>query len=104
MRTLSFSVRGQTIAPAPGSDMSGLICGSVGYLAARFSFDEAWDGCKKAASFFDAKEREYAAPIIAGECKIPAEALTGRVFYVSVSGAKRGYKIRTNKIIIRQGG
>lgn len=104
MRTLKFEVKGQVIAPAPGCSMDGLVCGSIGYLKASFEFDKEWDGCKKAASFFDAKEKEHAAKVIGGECMIPAEALTGRVFYVSVTGARRGYKIRTNKMLVRQGG
>lgn len=104
MRTLRFQVDGQRIGPAPASDMSGLVSGSVGYLRAEFIFDSEWDGCKKAASFFDAKEKEHAAPIVGGTCMIPEEALTGRVFYVSVTGARKGFRIKTNKMMIRQGG
>lgn len=104
MRTLSFKVTGQKIAIDPGCDTSGLVSGTMGYLEAEFTFDKEWDRCKKAAQFFDTKEKEHAAPIIGGKCMIPAGAIMGRVFYVAVVGVRNGYKIRTNKAMVRQGG
>lgn len=102
MRTLRFIVKGQKITKAPGCDFSGLVRGSRGYLKAAFEFDAAWNGCKKAASFFRGGVTEYAAPIIGGVCEIPFEALDRSVFDVSVTGVKQGYNIKTNKVRVKQ--
>lgn len=101
MRTLRFIVNGQTIEKDPSSDFSGLVAGTSGYLQAQFAFDNDWDGCKKAASFW-CLGREYATPVIDGACMIPAEALTWKTFGVSVTGTKKDYVIPTNKITVYQ--
>ena len=104
MRTLEFRVCGQEIAQAQGCDFSGLIKGTKGYLRARFYFDEEWDGCLVAASFFDASGNEHAAQVVDRMCMIPGEALTGGSFAVRLTGVRRGYRITTGKLTVRQGG
>ena len=104
MRVLPFLVKGQQVVQKPGSDFSGLVRGSVGYLHAKFEFDSDWDRCVRIASFFDAKGNETAMQLKNDECEIPAEALKDHVFYVSVIGKKCDYKITTNKCPVRQGG
>lgn len=101
MRILKFIVKGQEIIRDPACDFSGLVAGTEGYLKARFDFDKDWDGCKKVASFWK-NRKEYAAPVINGECEIPAEALTWNAFKISVTGIRQGYKIITNQIEITQ--
>ena len=53
MRTLEFEVKGQTLEKREGSDFSGLVAGTDGYLQAKFLFKgNEWRECVKAASFF----------------------------------------------------
>ncbi len=101
MRKLRFIVQGQTIKPDPSCDFTGLVAGSVGYLVAEFKLDEAWNGCRVAASFWRGKE-EHAAALKDGACVIPAEALTGQYFGVSLTGEKKDYRLVTKRVHIKQ--
>lgn len=101
MRTLEFLITGQTISIAPGCDTNGLVAGSVGYLKAVFHMDSAWQGCKIAASFWNGS-KEYAVLVRNGTCEIAAEALTGHIFGVSLTGVKDNYRIQTNKLQLYQ--
>lgn len=101
-RVLKFNIDGQTISKDPTCNFDGLHRGTVGYLYARFSFSEEWAGCKKAASFYSAG-KEYAAPVINGQCMIPEEALRFQSWKVSVTGMKPGFKITTGKEEVVQG-
>lgn len=101
MRTLKFIVTGQNITLDPSCDYTGLVAGSVGYLRAEFRTDAAWNGCKVAASFWRGKT-EHAVAVARGACIIPAEALTREMFGVSLTGARAGYRINTNKIFVHQ--
>lgn len=101
MRVLRFIVNGQTL-DKQGGDFDGLVAGTAGYLQARFAFNADWSACKKVASFYDALDREYAAPIIDNVCEIPPEALAYGIFSVRVTGDRSGYRIRTNKVFIHQ--
>ena len=84
MRTLRFTVDGQTIRKNPDCDFSGLVAGSVGYLRANFKFSKEWFGCTKAASFwFDGLEhavlhkhvsrgrKQKAAGAVVLDCAVP---------------------------------
>lgn len=105
MRTLVFSVKGQRLTQKPTCDFTGIVPGTVGYLRAQFEFDSDWDGCNIAASFFnDKQEEEWAFPVKDNVCMIPAEVLNGYIFYVSVTGKRKDYKILSNKLMVRQGG
>lgn len=102
MRTLRFTVDGQTIRKNPDCDFSGLVAGSVGYLRANFKFSKEWFGCTKAASFwFDGLEHAVLLDEL-DSCMIPEKALSGEQFQVAVTGVKSGFKIRTNKTKVRQ--
>ena len=102
MRTLEFTVDRQKVRKKSDCDFSGLVAGSVGFLRAKFYFTPEWADCKKAASFW-VNEQEHSVLLDEEDsCKIPAEALTTERFEVSVTGAKRGYKITTNKTKVRQ--
>lgn len=102
MRTLRFIVRAQGLSRDPACDFGGLVAGSAGYLKAYFALDAAWKGCAVAASFWR-EGKEYAVPVAGGECEIPAEALCGPVFAVSLTG-RRGdaYRISTGRAYVRQ--
>lgn len=110
MRTLEFNVSRQKITKAPGCDFSHLVAGTSGYLRAKFNFsneDNAWTGCIKAASFWY-NGVEHAVLLGADDsCIIPAEALVGRNFYVSVTGLVKGtvsdYQIQTYRFKVIQG-
>ena len=101
MRTLRFIVHAQAIERDPACDFNGLVAGSEGYLKAYFALDAAWKGCAVAASFW-LNGQEYAAKVVSGECEIPSEALCGRVFSVSLTGRRDGYRISTGRAYVRQ--
>lgn len=101
MRTLKFVITGQTVTRDPSCDFSGLVAGSVGYLWAEFRMDSAWSGCKVAASFWRGR-KEYAVPLINGGCLIPDEVLVGSEFSISLTGERKGYKIKTNRVDLHQ--
>ena len=103
MRILEFEVKGQTIEKREGSDFSGLVAGTDGYLQAKFIFKgNEWRECIKAASFFS-DGVEYAAILDSNNtCVIPKEALTRRRFSVSITGIRKGFKIKTNRTDVKQ--
>lgn len=103
-RTLVFNVEQQRLTRNRECDFSGIVAGSVGYLRAKFNFPiKGWHGCTKAASFWVGEKDEYAVLLDKDDsCTIPAAALVKDKFYVSVMGAKTGYKIETNKIKVKQ--
>ena len=71
---------------------------------AKFRLGREWKGCRVAASFW-CLGKEY--PVIVnhnGTCVIPDEALKWSNFKVSLTGAKDGYKITTNKVTVEQEG
>lgn len=98
-RILKFKVEGQTIQK--DGDFSGLVRGSVGYLSAKFTFSDEWKGCKIAASFW-ANGKEYAVMLRQGMCEIPPEVLMHGRFYVQATGMRQGFKIKSNKTLVRQ--
>lgn len=101
MRVLSFNVESQRITKNPLCDFKGIVAGSKNYLQAHFSFSPEWQDCILVASFWRGKN-EYAVQIKNNMCMIPPEALTGRAFYVSVTGQRGNYRIPTNKVYVRQ--
>lgn len=102
MRTLEFTVDCQKVRKKSDCDFSGIVAGSVGFLRAKFYFSQEWSDCKKAASFW-VESQEHSVILDENDsCTIPAEALSTERFEVSVTGAKRGYKITTNKTKVRQ--
>lgn len=101
MRTLHFTVTGQTITRSAGCDFDGIVAGSRGYLFARFHFSADWDGCKKVA-VFKCGGKEYPAPLVAGACEIPPEALTGPLVQVYVLGRRGGLEIPTGEVAFAQ--
>ena len=102
MRTLEFVVEGQLLKKKTDCDFSNIVAGSVGYLRAKFYFSSEWWGCKKAASFW-LNDNEYSVLLDAtGACVIPAEALTGERFLVSVAGARSDFKIKSTRTKVRQ--
>lgn len=102
-RTLEFEVCQQRLMRYRDCDFSGIVAGSVGYLRAKFYFtSREWTGCTIAASFWS-DGKEYAVLLDRNnECLIPAEALKGERFLVSVMGAKPGYRIETTKVKVKQ--
>lgn len=101
MRVLRFIANGQILEPDPECDFTGLVSGTKGYLHAEFEFDNDWIGCRVAASFFS-PDKEYPAIVEDGICEIPEGALSFRYFYVQLTGVRDGYKITTNRQIVRQ--
>lgn len=86
MRTLEYEVIGQRLKPI--GNHYGLKAGSKGYLWAHFNFSEDWKDCVKVARFFN-NGIEYAAKLDSNDsCEIPADALTGSFFEVSVEGRR----------------
>lgn len=106
MRTLKFIVEGQDIKLDPTCDFSGLVPGTEGYLRAQFSFSPEWRGYAKVAAFFSPLGREYEPKVLRDgiSCDIPAEALEKRSFKIQIQGKRRGVKMNTHKVTVRQNG
>lgn len=102
-RILEFDVKKQRIIRRKSCDFTKIVAGSVGYLRAKFYFTQSeWSGCRKAASFWVNLE-EHAALLDENDtCLIPAEALIGNKFEVSVTGMRHDYKITTNRTKVIQ--
>lgn len=99
MRTLKFIVEGQHIEKDPSCDFSGLVAGTEGYLQAKFSFSEEWNGCGKIAEFrLHATAEPVSVKLVGDACAIPPEALIGKSFKVSVIGIRKGFRIQTNMV------
>lgn len=104
MRTIKFVISGQSIKKDPSCDFSGIVPGTSGYLRAEFTFDAEWNGCGKIAEFWRLGKK-YQEKIVDNTCMIPAEALTYRIFQVSIVGVRPGgYRIQTGKAEVRQDG
>ena len=105
MRILEFNVRKQRLTKKIGCDFDGLVAGSVGYLRARFLFlDNEWDKCDVKIVRFWVDNREHAVYIDEnGFCDIPPEVTAKQLFGVSLLGVAPGYKIETNRTIVKQG-
>ena len=102
-RVLEFNVNKQRLMKNRYCDFSGIVAGSVGYLAANFHFSKEWDGCVKIATFWSSDYRQF--PVFLDKndyCIIPAEVLKGDIFFVSVLGGKKDYKIETKKVKVLQ--
>lgn len=106
MRTLSFIVKNQIIERDPSCDFSGLVAGTSGYLDAKFSFSSDWDGCTKVVGFSTKNGKEFAPCVLSNgnTCHIPDEALEYHEFNIKVYGKKKGCKITTRPISIKQYG
>ena len=104
MRTLEFEVDKQLLQKSRGCDFTNIVPGTTGYLAAHFTFSDEWAGCVKAASFWH-NGQEHAVIMEKDACVIPAAALTGRKFEVSVSGANGAdYYITSSRTTVKQEG
>lgn len=105
MRVLEFKAEKQLLQKDPACDFSNIAPGTSGYLIAKFSFSpNEWRGCVKAASFWY-NGVEHAVLLKNDACVIPAEALVGRKFEVSVSGARAGgYRITSTRTTVKQEG
>ena len=101
MRLLEFNVDSQHVQKDPNCDFSGIVAGTENYLRAKFTFSDEWRDCKKAVSFWRG-EKEHAVLLNNDTCNIPPEVLVGATFKVSVTGQRNGYRITTNKTIVRQ--
>ena len=104
MRVLEFEVDKQLLQKARGCDFANIAPSTVGYLEAHFKFSNEWDGCVKAASFWH-NGQEHAIMLENDACTIPAGALVGRKFEVSVTGAGvDNYYITTTRTTVKQEG
>lgn len=101
MRTLKFIINEQSLTQDPTCDFSGIVSGTKGYLEAQFKFNSTWNSFGKVAVFTNLLE-EYPAILKNDKCVIPAEALTGANFSVSVIGSRTGRRITTNTVSIHQ--
>ncbi|MCD8155137.1 MAG: hypothetical protein LUF78_10745 [Clostridiales bacterium] len=99
MRTLEFKVTAQQLEC--DGDFTNIVAGTSGYLQAHFTFSDEWNGCTKAASFFN-NGIEHARILKNDYCIIPTESLTRSIFYVQITGKKSSYKIKTNKVKVKQ--
>ena len=102
-RILEFEVNQQRIIKKRDCDFSHIVAGTEGYLKAKFYFHQGeWDGCKKAASFWIGEEEHARLLDSENSCVIPPEVLTGERFHISVTGVSENYKIKTNRVKVKQ--
>ena len=106
MRTLKFNIDGQTIERNPDCDFENLVPGSKGYLEVEFSFSSEWDNCVKVVEFIGANSKDVKSVVLINrKVYVPDVIAARRVFGLRVIGEKRnGYRITTDKIIVRQNG
>lgn len=103
MRVLEFEIKGQRLLKKRTCNFSGLIAGSVGYLYAKFDFPEEWSDCTVKIARFWIGEEEHAVTLDKDNCcQVPSKVVGNESFEVSVLGACSSYRIKTNKIKIRQ--
>lgn len=100
-RVLSFVVEGQTIKKDEQCDFTGLVSGTKGYYAAKFSFDKTWKDYQKIAVFRTTSTKKYV-PIVDGICEIPDEVTEGLLYYVSVVGVVGDVTLPTTETFVRQ--
>lgn len=106
-RVLSFVVEGQTIKKDEQCDFTGLVSGTKGYYAAKFSFDKTWKDYQKVAVFRTTATKKYV-PIVDGIYEIPDEVTKGLLYYVSVVGVMDGASLQatvtlpTTETFVRQ--
>ena len=102
-RILEFDVIKQRITRRKSCDFTKIVAGSSGYLRAKFYFSQSeWRGCRKAASFWLGDEEHGVLLDKNDTCLIPAEALTGSKFEVSVTGVRPDYRITTSRTKVKQ--
>ena len=90
---LSFNVQKQIITR---TDTESVVCNSMNFLYAQFTFSEEWTGTKTAV--FKGKEKTYNALLDENDtCLVPWEVLTESWFYVSVFC---GDLVTANKVTI----
>lgn len=99
MRILQFKVAGQNLSK--DGDFSGIVAGTKGYLHTEYNFDSEWDGCRKAAVFVR-YGKEYQVPIVNNRCEVPEEVTGSNVWRVYLVGERKGYRITTNEVEVRQ--
>lgn len=105
IRILKFIVDGQIVKLDQDCDFTGLVPGTEGYLQAEFSFSDEWNGCGKIAEFRRyASSEPVSVKLVGDACVIPAEALTGKAFKISVIGIRPGFRISTNMVEVKQNG
>ena len=106
MRYLKFNVKEQRIIPNSIGETEGLVAGTRGYLGAKFSFSEAWNGCAKVVAFYDKDGREFSPVVLGkdGSCIIPSDVLEYHEFKMRLFGKNNEYQINTCPITIKQHG
>ena len=92
-KTLDFFVDEQFIR-APHHKV---VADSRGYLTARFSFGEAWQGLTKTAVFLGADGRTYHVLLTDDACEVPPQVLRPTQFFVSVFG---GDRLTTDRVAV----
>lgn len=99
MRTISFTVTGQTIT---GSAISDLVGNTKNYVEASFTFSSIWDDMLKVA-IFTCNSKQYPALIDSnGKCLVPNIALTSDYMDVGVyAGATDGTRLTTDTCRVR---
>lgn len=104
MRTLQFSVSGQTLTK--NGDFSKIVRGSKSYLKCYFVFEgDDWKNHKVAAVFENSNGDEYPVAVnYDGTCEVPNEITDSKYFKLKLVGSKNEIRITTNKILISQEG
>jgi len=100
MRTLDFSVSGQTVTRV--GDFSSIIKGSKGYLQCRFDLSNEWTTYRIAA-IFQYKDQVELVQVENGICNVPDSVTDGDYFLLKLLGVKSANQyFYTETILIEQ--
>ena len=98
MINLNFIVEGQIMQR---TDKNLVVNKSKGYIFTNFLFDEEWEGMQKFALFKNDHGKTYACSLGSStecRCSVPAQAMTGKYFKVSVYGGE-GEDLLTSNLL-----
>lgn len=101
MKTINFKVNGQRLSLENGL-RGRVLAGTKGYLVAKFTFSEDWDGFQKVAAFYDGDGHEYPRPLVSNQCMVPDEVTDGVKFKVKVFGKQGNSMVFTDTETVRQ--
>lgn len=102
MRILEFDVNAQNLSKTSGCDFSGLVCGSVNFLACKFNFDSNWNGYEKVVEFTTKGETKFYKLDETNMAAIPSVITANPFFKVSIHGINDKQTFETNTVLIRQ--
>lgn len=101
MRTIKFKVNQQRIKNI--NSVCHIYQGTDNYLKLEFTFNEDWDGCKKAISFIRSGKQELPILLDNDSCIVPSEAFDTNQLSFYIVGKTDKCRIETQTFVIQLG-